>query len=62
MTSTDNSVQTSPVDKAHGFLNIFKSVFTLDDGSLPTMFVNKSVSSLSNIYFPLTIFAPNCRN
>ena len=37
LTSTDNSVQTSPVNKAHGFLNMFKSVFTLDDGSLPTI-------------------------
>ena len=51
MTSTNNSVQTSPVDKARGFLNMFKSVFTLDEGFLPTMFVNTSVSSLSNIYF-----------
>ena len=53
MTSTDNSVQTSTVDKAHGFLNMFKCVFTLDDGSLPTVSVNKSVSSPSNIYFSL---------
>ena len=51
MINTDNSVLNYPVDKAHGFLNMFKSVFTLDDGSLPTISINKSVSSLSNIYF-----------
>ena len=49
MTSSDNSAKTSPVDKAHGFLSMYKSMFTSDDGSQPTVSINKSTSSLSNI-------------